>query len=282
MSDIEYVVMKTHEEPDLAKLAEVRGEQKPVDLTETQIDLIDWEDQTFYFPDGSQMTADEQDLYFDFMWHPEKYPDLVPQIVNYADTYALPASGQISMSQIRTEVGGSGQCSLNDANFRALINKNSGQQQAMSEYRGKASGPVPGWVDYDVQITGGTQGSSESNNSYGTTKYAYVYGGSVTVYNDGGYTFSSFQHGGYNYLSTTFGNSSAGGVKQANDTLLGWAPKKTDNESNNVRHYRNGAMLSNATNTWTDYTTNPLRYWALNTGSYNAVQNPVDYRATHK
>lgn len=53
----------------------------------------------------------------------------------------LPASGQIDMGQIRTEVEASGQVSLNDANFRELINKTSGQQQAMSEYYGKSSAP---------------------------------------------------------------------------------------------------------------------------------------------
>lgn len=53
----------------------------------------------------------------------------------------LPASGQIDMGQIRTEVGGSGQVSLNDADFRALINKSSGQQQALSDYYGKSSAP---------------------------------------------------------------------------------------------------------------------------------------------
>ena len=52
-------------------------------------------------------------------------------------TRDLPDVGQISMSQIREEVSGSGQCSLNDPDFRALINKSSGQQQAMSEYYGK-------------------------------------------------------------------------------------------------------------------------------------------------
>ena len=57
----------------------------------------------------------------------------------------LPASGQISMSEIRAEVGGSGQCSLNDAAFRDLINKNSGQQQAMSEYYGKKASQGHVW-----------------------------------------------------------------------------------------------------------------------------------------
>ena len=67
------------------------------------------------------------------------------------ETFDLPSSGQIAMSQIRNEVGGSGQCSLNDADFRALINKNSQQQQAMSDYWGKkaSAGYVSGTPNKD-------------------------------------------------------------------------------------------------------------------------------------
>lgn len=54
----------------------------------------------------------------------------------------LPDAGQISMGDIRGEVEGSGQVSLNDAEFRKLIEpRNSGQQQAMSEYYGKSNAP---------------------------------------------------------------------------------------------------------------------------------------------
>ena len=55
---------------------------------------------------------------------------------------ALPDVGSpIDMGQIRTEVKGSGQVSLNDADFRALINKNSGQEQSLYDYYGKSAAP---------------------------------------------------------------------------------------------------------------------------------------------
>jgi len=87
----------------------------------------------------------------------------------FLESRALPGTNsQISMSQIRAEVSGSGQCSLNDADFRALINKSSGQQQAMSEYWGKSAeinfgenvaaqggfGSIGGGPNYDYGTTG--------------------------------------------------------------------------------------------------------------------------------
>lgn len=65
----------------------------------------------------------------------------------HSEPFDLPSSGQIAMSQIRSEVGGSGQCSLNDAAFRDLINKSSGQQQAMSDYWGKKASRGHVWGD---------------------------------------------------------------------------------------------------------------------------------------
>jgi len=53
----------------------------------------------------------------------------------------LPSTGPLSMSQIKAEVGASGQVSLNDADFRALISRDAGKQQSISEYRGQSAEP---------------------------------------------------------------------------------------------------------------------------------------------
>ena len=52
---------------------------------------------------------------------------------------AVTSSGQISIQDIMTELGVSGTSSLNDADFRALINKSSGATMSLSEWYG-ASG----------------------------------------------------------------------------------------------------------------------------------------------
>ena len=102
------------------------------------------------------------------------YSDISP----FKEGRALPGTNsQITMAQIRTEVSGSGQCSLNDAEFRALINKNSGQQQAMSDYWGKSSELVYG-QNTAAQGGFGSIGGGP-NYDYGTTGNAnrYVKGG---------------------------------------------------------------------------------------------------------
>ena len=281
MADIEYIVSKTHEEPNRQKqleLAPPKLDVTPEEAARLEAEA-DYADVTFYFPDGSQMTADEQDLYFDFMWHPEKYEGLVPQTIEYAETYKLPDVGQISMSQIRDEVSGSGQCSLNDPEFRALINKSSGQQQAMSEYYGKNAGP---WVSYDIEIIGGTQASSNANNSYGSAYYEYVYGGAVTVYDDGGFnpSLGGIQHGGFNYVNAIGPSFANSGVKQLTDGADFW-PTPEASEKAGLKHYRNMNQISTRAE-WRVGQQSPMTYWVLHEGGYNSCQNPIDYRATHK
>lgn len=51
----------------------------------------------------------------------------------------LPDSGVITMDDIRKEVSVTGTCNLNQQEFRDLINKSSGQQQALSDYYGKSA-----------------------------------------------------------------------------------------------------------------------------------------------
>jgi hypothetical protein len=102
------------------------------------------------------------------------YSDISP----FQEGRVLPgANSQIAMSQIRSEVGASGQCSLNDAAFRALISKSSGAQQAMSDYWGKSSELIYG---ENIAATGGF-GSIGGGPNYdnGTTGNAsrYVKGG---------------------------------------------------------------------------------------------------------
>lgn len=56
----------------------------------------------------------------------------------FADGRILPPSGEISFFQIREEVASSGQCSFNDEEFRSLIGKADGEEQAISDYYGKS------------------------------------------------------------------------------------------------------------------------------------------------
>jgi len=73
-------------------------------------------------------------------WNPLKPDPSNDEIIfSQGNVRDLPPSGVISMDDIRQEVKGSGQVSLNDADFRDLIGKSSGQQQAMSEYYGKSA-----------------------------------------------------------------------------------------------------------------------------------------------
>ncbi len=122
---------------------------------------------------------------------------------------ALPANGQIDMSQIRTEVEGSGQVSLNDADFRALINKNSGQQQALSDYYGKSSAPPEIWLwkagasgaschalraqsgAVHEQVSGYLNygGSSQISLNHSDTNYP---GGGIHIYGNTQYAYSNF------------------------------------------------------------------------------------------
>lgn len=76
----------------------------------------------------------------------------------------LPATGTISMNDIHVEVGGTSgtQCSLNDADFRALIGQGTATQQAMSQYRGLSATSYAAFAtwaasNYPTQSTGAYQ-----------------------------------------------------------------------------------------------------------------------------
>lgn len=149
----------------------------------------------------------------------------------------LPASGQIDMGQIRTEVSGSGQVSLNDADFRALINKSSGQQQALSDYYGTSSKPPeiiiwqsgagtascagirrgqtnPGHENYTGYMTNGGASQLSVNHSsgypngvylWGNTQYAYSqWNGSGSEYPGGN---NAFYYGRFDENGGTSGGS---------------------------------------------------------------------------
>jgi len=131
----------------------------------------------FVRADGMVPVEDRDGNIFWEPYQPGRLPD--GSIVNPWDDYVvnpndpinpslamprdLPPSGVISMGDIRTEVSGAGQCSLNDADFRGLIGKSSGQQQAMSEYYNKsASQPGEGEIGtggscFSAPATGGTR-----------------------------------------------------------------------------------------------------------------------------
>jgi hypothetical protein len=53
---------------------------------------------------------------------------------------ALQTSGQISLANIRTELGGSGQISMNDSGARGLIGASSGSELEMSDWYGASNG----------------------------------------------------------------------------------------------------------------------------------------------
>lgn len=104
-------------------------------------------------------------------------------------TRVLPSTGAISMSQIKTEVEASGQVSLNDADFRALIERDAGKQQHMSEYRGKSAELPPFSEDNNAE---GSWNSCGSGTGYSThyadsSRYHNVSttspdGGTITAY----------------------------------------------------------------------------------------------------
>jgi len=52
---------------------------------------------------------------------------------------ALQSSGQISLDNIKTEIGGDGQTALNDADVRGLIGKGANEENAMNEYYGASN-----------------------------------------------------------------------------------------------------------------------------------------------
>lgn len=63
---------------------------------------------------------------------------------------SLPTSGQISMNDIHGLLGGSGQCSLNDSDFRSLAGKpNNGSEIKISDFRGMSiAREIPSYFEY--------------------------------------------------------------------------------------------------------------------------------------
>ena len=134
---------------------------------------------------------------------------------------AVTSSGQISMQDIMTELGISGQTAMNDADVRGLISKSSGVQMSMSEWYGASgvfeltlasnatylSTPVGNYANFDLLtyatangysggdiifnipeqyfLFGDTATKSESDNKPGLTISGFASGISITVNNSG-------------------------------------------------------------------------------------------------
>jgi hypothetical protein len=99
---------------------------------------------------------------------------------NDPSPFALPNVGSpISMSQIRDEVSGSGQVALNDAEFRALIGKSSGEQQGLYDYYGKSSSLSENTPAVSAQPKGYNCRTSETF-AADSSRYLSVACGSVT------------------------------------------------------------------------------------------------------
>jgi hypothetical protein len=86
---------------------------------------------------------------------------------------ALPASGQISMSQIRTELGNSGAITLNDVDARALAGVTTPASQiTMSNFHGKSAAPTfthvlgAKWEGYSIYGYDSTQYGTLTPNTF--------------------------------------------------------------------------------------------------------------------
>ena len=79
---------------------------------------------------------------------------------------ALPSSGQITLNQMHGEAGGTSgtQCSINDADIRALIGKASGATMSFNEWYGASAGNDTADM---------TAGSTSVGGKYPATYYGY-------------------------------------------------------------------------------------------------------------
>ena len=97
---------------------------------------------------------------------------------------ATPATGQITMDNVRGEMGVSGQIDMNSVAARQLANQRSGQTD-MNAYRGKSKPPAAG--TYNSQYCSGTTLINRYNDGYGGT-YDVIQGevSGYCGYSDGG------------------------------------------------------------------------------------------------
>lgn len=104
----------------------------------------------------------------------------------------LQTSGAISLNQIHVEAGGSSgtQCSLNDSDIRALINKASGATSSFSQFYGASSSyfsatMTPGsYTSPSSQYVASTYSTGYHNTAYGNPANSY---GSITTDNAGNF-----------------------------------------------------------------------------------------------
>ena len=104
----------------------------------------------------------------------------------------LPTSGEISLGDLREEIGETGQVSLNDYLIRDMINKSPGLQNAMSEYYGAAAEISGNWGNISVTGVSGWQQDFRSSvvRGNGTLRFSISGSGYVNV-NGSTYTTSA-------------------------------------------------------------------------------------------
>jgi hypothetical protein len=89
---------------------------------------------------------------------------------------ALQSSGQIALSDIRTELEGSGQISLNDSSVRDLIGKAANAENSLSEYYGASAGAAkPNALAMQARRYNTSGGNPSSTHQTATTNILYRY-----------------------------------------------------------------------------------------------------------
>lgn len=155
----------------------------------------------------------------------------------------LPASGSISMSQVRTELGGSGALDLNNTSVRSLAGVSSGKI-SMSQLRGKSKGTTK------ILTTGGSYDGETGVSVYG---YATSSWGSISpddTYN-GTYIFDLYW---YSSSSESFIHFYL--IKQVAQSFF------TSLTIDGVTYYTGNAAFGSSSNlavwVWTNVNTNPF------------------------
>ena len=179
----------------------------------------------------------------------------------------VPSSGAISLNQFHVEAGGSSgtQCSINDADIRALIGKASGATMSFSEWYGASAASPNG-----SSITCGTHST--------TGKYAATYKGYADNAGIGGgsamgsYTDRSFTVNG-NSFDLLGIMSNTGGIFQLHSIYLsGNYNGQSLSAVTGFRYLRNGSAYVFDSN-MTDYLGNAM------VGSYNSTRNDTVWSA---